>query len=82
MEIGYCDIIVIHDGARPYVKSDTIDESIRSAITHGSGVTAVPTVDTIKFIKTNKIIRTLARNGLYNIQTPQAFNFSQILVRI
>ncbi|MCL2861860.1 MAG: 2-C-methyl-D-erythritol 2,4-cyclodiphosphate synthase [Firmicutes bacterium] len=77
-ELGYCDIVVIHDGARPYVKAETIDESIRSAIEYGSGVTAIPTIDTIKFIKTNKIIRSLSRSGLYNIQTPQSFVFSQI----
>ncbi|MCL2256501.1 MAG: 2-C-methyl-D-erythritol 2,4-cyclodiphosphate synthase [Firmicutes bacterium] len=77
-ELGFCDIVVIHDGARPYVKTETIDESVLSAIEFGSGVTAVPTVDTIKFIKTNKVIRTLSRSGLYNIQTPQAFDFAKL----
>lgn len=77
-ELGYCDIVVIHDGARPYVNADIINASIDSAIDYGSGVVAVPTVDTIKEIRNNDVIRTLSRAGLYNIQTPQTFRYEDI----
>ncbi len=77
-EIGYCDIVVIHDGARPYVTTKIINSSIDSAIEYGSGIVAVPTVDTIKEIKQNEIVRTLSRAGLFNIQTPQAFRYDEI----
>lgn len=77
-EIGHCDIVVIHDGARPYVTPAMINESINSAIKHGSGIVAVPTVDSIKEIKNNAIVRTLSRSGLFNIQTPQTFRFDEI----
>lgn len=77
-EISYCDIVVIHDGARPYVTPNVIDDSIESAIKYGSGIVAVPTVDTIKEVKNNEIVRSLSRAGLFNIQTPQSFAYSLI----
>ena len=78
-EIGHCDIVVIHDGARPYVTTGLIDQTIHSAIHHGSGILAVPTVDSVKEIKNETIVRTLSRSGLFNIQTPQTFIFNQIV---
>ena len=77
-QIGSCDIVVIHDGARPYVLPELIDKTITSAVQYGSGILAVPSVDSIKEIKNEVIVRTLIRNGLYNIQTPQTFNFNHI----
>lgn len=77
-ELGYCDIVVIHDGARPYINAEIINASIDSAIDYGSGIVAVPTVDTIKEIRNNDVIRTLSRAGLYNIQTPQTFRYEDI----
>ncbi len=74
-----CDIVVIHDGARPFIKTETINASIASAIKYGSGIVAVPTVDTIKQVNNSNVIRSLARNGLYNIQTPQTFRYADIL---
>lgn len=74
-----CDIVVIHDGARPFIKAETINSSITSAIKYGSGIVAVPTVDTIKQVRNSKVIHSLARNGLYNIQTPQTFRYNEIL---
>lgn len=77
-ELGHCDIVVIHDGARPYVTAKIINSSIESAAEYGSGIVAVPTVDTIKEIKHNDVVRTLSRAGLFNIQTPQAFSYDEI----
>lgn len=77
-EIGHCDIVVIHDGARPFITPQIIDKSIESVIAYGSGVVAVPTVDTIKEISNNEVVRTLSRSGLFNIQTPQSFDYNKI----
>ena len=73
-----CDVVCIHDGARPHVNAKTINESIEAALEYGSGIVAVPTTDTIKVIENDKIIKNLARQGLYNIQTPQTFLFDMI----
>lgn len=73
------DIVVIHDGARPYISPEIINNSIASAAAFGSGIVAVPTVDTIKEVSGGNIVRTLPRVGLYNIQTPQSFRLSEIV---
>jgi 2-C-methyl-D-erythritol 2,4-cyclodiphosphate synthase/2-C-methyl-D-erythritol 4-phosphate cytidylyltransferase len=77
-EIGHCDVVCIHDGARPYVTAKIIDDTIESAVEYGSGIAAVPTVDTVSEINDGEIIRHLAKSGLYNVQTPQTFIFDQI----
>lgn len=74
-----CDIVVIHDGARPFVSPDTVAASIESAREFGSGIAAVPTVDTIKQAEDGMITRSLDRSILYNIQTPQTFRYADIL---
>ncbi len=74
-----CDIAVIHDGARPFIDAKTIDDSIISAIRYGSGVVAVPVVDSVKEVSGDKIVRSIPRNGLYNMQTPQTFRYDEIM---
>jgi len=71
-------VIVIHDGARPFVTAELIGKTIESAFLHGSGIAAVPAVDTIKETDGIKITRTLPRSRLYHMQTPQAFRFAEI----
>lgn len=73
-----CDIVLIHDGARPYVSEDIIERTIDSAIEYGSGIAAVPCVDTVKRIQGDKAC-SLPRAELYNAQTPQAFRYSEII---
>lgn len=77
--IGTTDIVVIHDGLRPYITTEVINASIDSAMRHGSGVVAVPLVDTIKATENGAVIRSLSKKGLYSIQTPQAFAYKSIL---
>ncbi|OGH95828.1 MAG: 2-C-methyl-D-erythritol 4-phosphate cytidylyltransferase [Candidatus Melainabacteria bacterium GWF2_32_7] len=75
------DIVLIHDGARPLISVEIIENSIYTAIEKGASVVAVPVKDTIKRvnIKTGQIIETLKRDELWNIQTPQVFKFKEIL---
>lgn len=73
-----CDIILIHDGARPYVSQKLIETCIVEAQIHGSAIAATPTTDTIAKIDNWKIIEIPMRNQLYNLQTPQAFKAEQI----
>ncbi|MCH5163374.1 MAG: 2-C-methyl-D-erythritol 2,4-cyclodiphosphate synthase [Clostridiales bacterium] len=78
MAAAGCDIAVIHDGARPFITPDIIDASIRSAIEYGSGIAAVPAVDTIKEVNDGVVVRSLPRASLYNMQTPQTFRYGEI----
>jgi len=75
-----CDIVLIHDGARPFVDEDTIENCINGAIEFGSVCAAVPVKDTIKTADSDGFIEsTPDRNKLWAVQTPQAFNLSLIL---
>jgi len=77
---GKFDIILTHDGARPFVTQDVIINSINDAVKFGASVVAVPVSNTIKESfsqkrKTDELIvkKTLQRDDLWEIQTPQVF---------
>jgi 2-C-methyl-D-erythritol 4-phosphate cytidylyltransferase len=74
-----CDIVLIHDGARPFVSDKTIKNSIVAAKEHGAVCVAVPVKDTIKMVSDCFIEKTLERSKLWAIQTPQAFKKSVII---
>jgi len=76
--IKSCDIVAIHDGARPFVTPDLINKTIESALNFGSGIAAVPAIDTIKIVNNGIVERTLPRSRLFHMQTPQTFQFPQI----
>lgn len=67
------DIVLIHDGARPFVSNSAINAVISSALLHGAATLALPVTDTIKRGKDGFAEQTLPRDGLYAIQTPQGF---------
>lgn len=68
------DWVVIHDGARPLVTIDLIERGLAAAKETGAAVAAVPVTDTIKEVQTGEIVhRTLSRENLRAIQTPQVF---------
>ena len=67
------DIIVVHDGVRPFVTEDIIKESIAEADKHGAVIVAIPEKDTVKEVSDGLIVNTLNRKLLWRIQTPQVF---------
>lgn len=69
------DIAVVHDGARPFVTAPMIDKAILSAKRNGAAIVAVPVKDTIKQTSSGFVKKTLPREKLWAIQTPQAFRF-------
>lgn len=75
-----CEIVLIHDGARPFVTNEIIEKSIKSAKEHKGAVVGVPVKDTIKIVNENKdVCDTPNRNTLWSIQTPQVFDYSLIM---
>ena len=67
-----CDIVLIHDGARPFVSDETIDKCIEEAKEHKAVVVGVTVKDTIKVIDDeNNIVDTPNRSILWAVQTPQ-----------
>lgn len=71
------EFVAIHDGARPFIKPEKIDEAVEFAKENGSAVLAIPLSDTAKEIDENQVIkRTPDRNALRLVQTPQIFPLS------
>jgi 2-C-methyl-D-erythritol 4-phosphate cytidylyltransferase len=67
-------IVAVHDGARPCVTPALIEETIKFAKRHGSGVAAVKVTDTIKEVDRGTLVsRTVDRTKLWAVQTPQTF---------
>ncbi|MDE6028996.1 MAG: 2-C-methyl-D-erythritol 4-phosphate cytidylyltransferase [Clostridiales bacterium] len=73
-----CDVVLIHDGARPFVSPAVIERTVDSAIERGSGIAAVPCVDTVKRVRNGKV-QSMPRAELFNAQTPQAFRYAEIM---
>lgn len=75
------DLILIHDGARPFITQGIIRDAIVAARKIGASVVAVPAKSTIKEAKLSNLLvkRTLDRNILWEIQTPQVFKRDIIL---
>lgn len=73
------DIVLIHDGARPFVSEKVIEDCIKSVINFGSGIAAVPVRDTLKKADNGCIADSIDRENLYAVQTPQGFYYKDIL---
>ncbi|MGJ7922956.1 2-C-methyl-D-erythritol 4-phosphate cytidylyltransferase [Neobacillus sp. LXY-4] len=72
-------IVLVHDGARPFIQQETIHQVVAAAEQDGAAVVAVPVKDTMKKVQDNKIIETIERSSLWAVQTPQAFRISILL---
>jgi 2-C-methyl-D-erythritol 4-phosphate cytidylyltransferase len=78
-QLKNCDWVVIHDGARPLVTKELIEEGLKAAKETGAAVAAVPVTDTIKVAGDNRIVlQTPPRRNLWAVQTPQVFRFDII----
>ena len=72
------DVVLIHDGARPFVTDKMIKDCINTAIKYGSAVPVIPTRDTILKKISNQVDNYLGKESLCSVQTPQGFNTKQI----
>ncbi|MDO5017780.1 MAG: 2-C-methyl-D-erythritol 4-phosphate cytidylyltransferase [Lagierella massiliensis] len=72
-------VVITHDGVRPFVKKDTIVNAIRELEQDCAVVVCVPVKDTIKSVKNGYISFTPRREELYKAQTPQIFNKEALL---
>jgi len=75
-----CDIVLIHDGVRPFISGSLIRLMIREAAAHGAATAGVPVKETVKRVDPEgSVLETLDRRALWLTQTPQAFRRSVIL---
>jgi len=74
-----CDVVIIHDAARPFVSPAFVEKSIFLMEMFDAVVPAIPARDTIKVIsKEGFVLKTLERDALWHIQTPQTFKYDLI----
>lgn len=77
---GNPDIVLIHDGARPFVTDKIILDTIEAVEKYGAAVPGITPTDTQKEIDENGlIIRHLQRSLLTAVQTPQGFEYTSLL---
>ena len=73
------DIVLIHDGARPFINEKIIEEGIKYANIYGAAAPGVTPKDTIKIKNEDNIsVDTPDRNTLVAVQTPQCFKYDEI----
>lgn len=74
-----CDIVLIHDGARPFVSQKIINDCVESVKKFGSGICATPSTDTLIEADDDEIKNCIPREKIYSLQTPQGFIFKDIV---
>jgi 2-C-methyl-D-erythritol 4-phosphate cytidylyltransferase len=78
-QLNRCQWVVIHDGARPLVTENLIEQGLKVARETGAAIAVVPVTDTIKVAGDDRVAQqTLPRGNLWAVQTPQVFRFDII----
>lgn len=75
-----CDYVMIHDGARPFLTIDIIEDSIRAVQKYQACAVGVPLKDSIKKLgREGYIVENIERTDVWQVQTPQCFSYPLIL---
>jgi 2-C-methyl-D-erythritol 4-phosphate cytidylyltransferase len=69
------EIVAVHDGVRPFVSVEEIENTIDAARRDGAAILAASATDTIKLIEGETIVKTLDRGKLRRALTPQCFRY-------
>ena len=73
------DVVLVHDAARPWFPSGTVDDLLRALGDCPGALPAAPVTDTLKRAADGRVVATVPRDGLHRAQTPQAFRFDVLL---
>ncbi len=80
LQLEKCDIVIIHDTARPFATKKMFLDGINNVKSGWDGsITAYKSRDTIKEVYDRKVIKTLNRDFIYIVQTPQVFDYEKLL---
>ncbi len=69
------DVVLVHDGARPYLPGGIVPALLAALRNHDGAIPALPVTDALKRVQSGRLVATLASDGLYRAQTPQAFRY-------
>jgi 2-C-methyl-D-erythritol 4-phosphate cytidylyltransferase / 2-C-methyl-D-erythritol 2,4-cyclodiphosphate synthase len=72
------DLVLVHDGARPYVPSSLVEAVVAALASHKGAIPCVPVADTLKHAQVGLIGSTVSREDLFRAQTPQGFHFATL----
>lgn len=70
-----CEVVAVHDAARPLVTPEEINAVVAAARANGAAILGAPLKETIKQVNDTQIVKTLDRSILWGAQTPQAFRY-------
>lgn len=79
LQVVKTPLVMIHDGARPDVTNEQIEDLLACLKKHHACLLMVPCKDTIKEVRNGKVVKTLVRETLMQAQTPQAFTTEVII---
>ncbi len=69
-----CELVVIHDGVRPFLSNQVLVNTINAAQKNGAATAAIKPPDTVKMVEPGHKAQNLPRDQVHLIQTPQAFS--------
>ncbi len=70
------DVVMVHDGVRPFLTPELVDELLKALDVCDGAILAVPAKDTLKEVTKDGVVKkTLDRKSCYQVQTPQAFRY-------
>jgi 2-C-methyl-D-erythritol 4-phosphate cytidylyltransferase len=69
------EIVAVHDGVRPFVTVEEIDNTVAAAQRDGAAILATSATDTIKLVEGDAVVKTLERRNLRQALTPQCFRY-------
>ena len=74
------DFVAVHDAARPCIAGEWITSVFSAAEKSGAAILAIPVAGTLKRVAADRtIVETVARDGLWEAQTPQVFRRTLLL---
>jgi 2-C-methyl-D-erythritol 4-phosphate cytidylyltransferase len=77
---GEYELVVIHDGVRPFIDVKLIESAIAAARDHRAVITALPAKDTVKEVDhAGFVVKTYDRKNVWLVQTPQVFRYADIM---
>lgn len=73
------DIVLVHDGVRPFVNDSLISDCIKCVKEHGSAITVTPAIETIVTLDGGKIQTITDRSKCFHAKAPQCFFVDELL---
>lgn len=72
--------VMVHDGARPFIVRSQLKQLCKTVEKTQAGILGVPVKDTIKRVENGRVVETIPRENLWQIQTPQMFLTEELLL--